>query len=157
MARRIARGNGDRFGFVDWYSSVEVADDARVEGMEVDGILIEVVQPDPDIFGGFDPEYEAEEGYDFYEMVVSAPYTYDGWDIARKVNSIDGVIAESEFESVDWASDDEGAYIHVVVSNGSDFTGTEDEVDADMKDDGFTDDDIVSINGAPWPFDGYRR
>lgn len=156
MARRIARGNGDRFGFIDWYSTVEVADDARVEGVEVDGVRVEIVQPDPDIFDGFDPEYEAAEGYDFYDMVVSAPYTYDGWDITQKVNSIDGVIAESEFDWMDWASGDEGAYIHVVLSNGSDYIGTEDEIDADMKDDGFTDDDIVSINGAPWPFDGYR-
>ena len=153
MARRIARGNGDRFGFIDWYSTVEVADDARVEGMEVDGILIEVVQPDPDIFDGFDPEYEAEEGYDFYDMVVSAPYTYDGYDIARKVNSIDGVIAESEF---DWMDGQDDVAIHVVFSDGTQDTGAEDEIDARMKDSGYTDDDIVSINGAPWPFDGYR-
>lgn len=153
MARRIARGNGDRFGFVDWYSSVEVADDARVEGMEVDGILIEVVQPDPDIFGGFDPEYEAEEGYDFYDMVVSAPYTYDGYDIARKVNSIDGVISESEFEPLDGQED---VAIHVVFSNGREYTDTEDVIDSMMDRAGYTDDDIVSINGAPWPFDGYR-
>lgn len=154
MARRIARGNGDRFGFVDWYSSVEVADDARVEGMEVDGILIEVVQPDPDIFGGFDPEYEAEEGYDFYDMVVSAPYTYDGYDIARKVNSIDGVISESEFEPLDSQED---IAIHVVFSDGREYTDTEDDIDAMMDKAGYTDDDIVSINGAPWPFDGMRR
>ena len=139
MARRIARGNGDRFGFIDWYSTVEMADDARVEGMEVDGILIELVRPDPDIFGGFDPEYEAEEGYDFYEMVVSAPYTYDGWDIAQKVNSIEGVIAESEFEPLDGQDD---VVIHVVFSNGREYTDTEDVID--------------SMMGAPWPFDGYR-
>ena len=154
MARRIARGNGDRFGFVDWYSSVEVADDARVEGMEIDGILIELVQPDPDIFGGFDPEYEAEEGYDFYDMVVSAPYTYDGWDIAKKVGSIDGVISESEFEPLDGQED---IVIHVVFSNGREYTDTEDVIDSMMDRAGYTDDDIVSINGAPWPFDGYRR
>ena len=154
MARRIARGNGDRFGFVDWYSSVEVADDARVEGMEVDGILIEVVQPDPDIFDGFDPEYEAEEGYDFYDMVVSAPYTYDGYDIARKVNSIDGVISESEFEPLDSQED---IAIHVVFSDGREYTDTEDDIDAMMDKAGYTDDDIVSINGIPRPFDGYRR
>ena len=154
MARRIARGNGDRFGFIDWYASVEVADDARVEGMEVDGILIELVQPDPDIFGGFDPEYEAEEGYDFYDMVVSAPYTYDGWDIARKLNSIDGVISESEFEPLDGQDD---VVIHVVFSNGREYTDTEDVIDSMMDRAGYTDDDIVSINGAPWPFDGYRR
>lgn len=154
MARRIARGNGDRFGFVDWYSSVEVADDARVEGMEVDGILIEVVQPDPDIFGGFDPEYEAVEGYDFYDMVVSAPYTYGGYDIAKKVNSIDGVISESEFAPLDSQED---IAIHVVFSDGREYTDTEDDIDAMMDKAGYTDDDIVSINGAPWPFDGYRR
>lgn len=154
MARRIARGNGDRFGFIDWYSSVEVADGARVEGMEVDGILIELVQPDPDTFDGFDPEYEAAEGYDFYDMVVSAPYTYNGYDIAQKVNSIDGVIAESEF---DWMDGQDDVAIHVMFSDGTQDTGTEDEIDARMKDDGYTDDDIVSINGAPWPFDGYRR
>lgn len=148
MARRIARGNGDRFGFVDWYSSVEVADDARVEGMEVDGILIEVVQPDPDIFGGFDSEYKAEEGYDFYDMVVSAPYTYNGWDIAMKVNSIDGVISESEFEPLDSQED---VAIHVVFSDGREYTDTEDDIDSMMDRAGYTDDDIVSINGAPWP------
>lgn len=155
MARRIARGNGDRFGFVDCFDSwVEIRDGLDISGMEVNGILIEEVQTNPDLFGGMDDEYPPEDGYDWYDVVVSAPYTYDGYDISNALNSIDGVISESEFEPLDGQDD---VVIHVVFSNGREYTDTEDVIDSMMDRAGYTDDDIVSINGASWPFDGYRR
>ena len=63
------------------------------------------------------------------------------------------MISESEFEPLDGQDD---VVIHVVFSNGREYTDTEDVIDSMMDRAGYTDDDIVSINGASWPFDGYR-
>lgn len=153
MARRMAAGNGDRFGFVSYWGTVETEDGDGLDSdaFPVDGVNLEDWEYDTDIDDHDD--YDATR----INVVVSAPYTYGGYEVANVLNGIPNIIAESEFEPLDMP-DDMGPRLFVEFDDGHNTIDAEsDVVDLIMARRGIGDDEIRSINGIPWPFDGYRR
>ena len=155
MAGRITRGNGDRFGFVSYWGivSLEDGDEISDEDFPMNGINLEDVNFDTDMSDAYGDD---DDDMLYYDVAVSAPYTYGGMDIADILNGVSGMVAENEFEPLDMP-DDYGPRIFVCFNGGSALNADADVVSDWMEERGYTDDDIVSINGIPWPFDGYRR
>lgn len=155
MARRIARGNGDRFGFVSYWGivSLEDGDEISDEDFPMNGINLEDVNFDTDMSDAYGDD---DDDMLYYDVAVSAPYTYGGMEIAKTLNGVSGMIAEDEFEPLDVTSGDYGPKIYVCFNGGSVVNADADVVSDWMEERGYTDDDIESINGLPWPFDGYR-